>query len=144
MPNELVTTMAVTKTEASAAADKLVATTRGRQTGTENDQLKQWQACHGIGGAVVAQRPHGSIVGARGVCGHDAVLVGWRTSWWQQQEGGRQSKTTINLGSDGHAAALAVQRQRNTLTMALLGQEGGSGRTAVLVGRGQGISGSEE
>ncbi len=57
------TTMAVTKTEAAAAADKLVAMTRGRQTGIDNNQLRQWQACYGIGGAAVLQRPHGSVVG---------------------------------------------------------------------------------
>jgi hypothetical protein len=58
------TTMAVAKTEASAAADKLVGTTRGRQMGTDNNQLRQWRACRGAGGAAAAQRPHGGIVGA--------------------------------------------------------------------------------
>jgi hypothetical protein len=39
MNNESVITMAATKTEASAGAEKLVATTSQRQTGTHNNQL---------------------------------------------------------------------------------------------------------
>ncbi len=62
----MVTTMAVAKTEASAAANKLVARTRGRQTGTENNQLRQWRACRGAGRAAAAQCLHGGVVGARG------------------------------------------------------------------------------
>jgi hypothetical protein len=33
---------------------------------TDNNQLRQWRACRGVGGAVVAQRPHSGVVGARG------------------------------------------------------------------------------
>ncbi len=72
------TTMAVAKTEASAVVDKLVTTTRGRQTGTDNNQCRQWQACHGVGGAAAAQRPQGIIVGQEVDIGHAAVLVGQR------------------------------------------------------------------
>jgi hypothetical protein len=60
------TTMAVAKTEALAAADKLVATTRGQQTGIDSNQLRQWQVCRGVGRAATTQSLHGSIVGARG------------------------------------------------------------------------------
>jgi hypothetical protein len=83
------TMMAVAKTEASAelaaaAADKLVVMTRGWQTGTDNNQLRQWRACCGVGGAAVAQQPHGSIVGARGghlaCCGVGGVAAG---CWWR-------------------------------------------------------------
>jgi hypothetical protein len=57
---------------------------------------------------------------------------------WQQQEGGRLAQTTINLGSGGHAAALAGPRRHNARRAALLGQEGGGGCAAVLVGWGGG------
>jgi hypothetical protein len=36
------------KIEALVVADKLVVMTRGRQTGTENNQLRQLQACCGM------------------------------------------------------------------------------------------------
>jgi hypothetical protein len=78
------TMMAVAITEASAAADKLVATTRGRQTGIDNNQLRQWWACRGVGGAAAVKRPHGGIVGVRGdwwaCCGVGRAAVGhqWR------------------------------------------------------------------
>ncbi len=80
------TMMAVATTEALAVADKLVATTRGRQMGTDNNQLRQWWVCRGIGGAAAVQRPHGSIVGARGkrgaaaCCGVGGTAAGllWR------------------------------------------------------------------
>jgi hypothetical protein len=68
---------------------------------------------------------------------HAGVLVGQQKSWWQWQGGGRWAKTTINLGCGGLAAALTGPRWHNTLTAVLLGQEGGSGRAAVLVGRRQ-------
>jgi hypothetical protein len=60
------TTLGVAKTEALAAAYKLVATTKGQQMGTDNNKPRQWWECPGIGGAAVAQRPHGSAVGVRG------------------------------------------------------------------------------
>jgi hypothetical protein len=68
--------MAVAKTEALVATDKLVATTRGQQTGTDNNQLRQWRACHGIGGVAAAQRLHGGVVGARGQKANLYSLVG--------------------------------------------------------------------
>ncbi len=61
-----------------------VAMTRGWQMGTDDNQLRQWRACGGVGGAVAVQHPHGSIVGARGgrraCCGVGGVVVGrpWR------------------------------------------------------------------
>jgi hypothetical protein len=61
-----------------------VATTRGRQMGTDNNQLRQWRACCRVGKAAAAQRPHGSVVGVRGGRGHAAVLVGR----WQGIGGG--------------------------------------------------------
>ncbi len=78
--------MAVAKTEALVAADKLMAMTRGHQMGTDNNQLRQWQACRGFGRAVAAQCPHGGIVGARGkrgsvvCCGVGGAAMGhqWR------------------------------------------------------------------
>jgi hypothetical protein len=61
------TAMAVAKTEALAVTDKLVAMTRGQQTGTDNNQLWRWWACRGIGKvAAAAQPPHGGIVGTQG------------------------------------------------------------------------------
>jgi hypothetical protein len=76
--------MAVAKIEALAAADKLAAMTRGWQTGTVNNQLRQWQACCSVGGAVVAQRLHGGVVGARGgrqaCCGVGGAVAGHQ--WW--------------------------------------------------------------
>ncbi len=78
------TTMAVAKTEASVAADKLVATTRGHQTGTYNNQLRQWRGCSGVGGAVAVQHMQGGIVGERGgwqvCCGVGGMAVGHQ--WW--------------------------------------------------------------
>jgi hypothetical protein len=70
--------MAVAKTEALVVADKLVATTRRHQMGTDNNQLRQWQACHGVGGVAAAQRPHGGIVGAKGKRGAAAACCGVR------------------------------------------------------------------
>jgi hypothetical protein len=52
-------------------------------------------------------------------------------------------QTTINLGSGGHAMALVGHRQCNARTEMLLGQEGGGGCAAVLVGRRRGIGGGE-
>jgi hypothetical protein len=67
------TMMAVDKRKASTAADKLVATTRGRQTGTDNNQLlRQWLLCRSIGVVVVA------LLGQEGGGGCAAVLVGRR------------------------------------------------------------------
>ncbi len=53
---------------------------------------------------------------------------------YSKQEGGRRAQTTINLGSGGRATALVGQWRRDARTAALLGQEGGSGSAAVLVG----------
>jgi hypothetical protein len=63
--NRSTSTMAVAKTEALAVGDKLVATTRGRQMGTDNSQLRQWQGFSSVDGTGAVQCPHGSIVGAR-------------------------------------------------------------------------------
>jgi hypothetical protein len=46
--------------------------------GTHNNQIRQWRVCRGNGGAVVVQCLHGGVVGARGVLGRAAVLVGWQ------------------------------------------------------------------
>jgi hypothetical protein len=58
--------------------DKLVATTRGWQMGTENNQLRQWPACRGVGGAAAAQCPIAALLGQEGGGGCAAVLVGLR------------------------------------------------------------------
>jgi hypothetical protein len=78
----LSTTVAVAETEALAVADKLVATTRGHHMGTDNNQLRQWWACRGVGGAGL----HGGVVGARGKrgaaarCGVGGAVAG---RWWR-------------------------------------------------------------
>jgi hypothetical protein len=79
-------TMAVAKTEALTVVDKLVAMTRGCQMGTDNNQLRQWQACCGVGVAAAAKCPHGGVVGARGKRGAAACCgFGGAVAWRQWQ-----------------------------------------------------------
>jgi hypothetical protein len=68
------TMVVVAKTAVLAVADKLVATTRGRQMGTDNNQLRQWRA---------------ALVGRwrRNAC--TAALVLW--CWW----GGGKALVTV-------------------------------------------------
>jgi hypothetical protein len=53
---------------------------------TDNNQLRQWRACRGAGGAAAAQRPLGGVVGARvergavACCGVGGAVAGPR---WQ-------------------------------------------------------------
>jgi hypothetical protein len=54
--------------------------------GTDSNQLRQWWACWGVGGAAAVQCPHGGVVGARGergvaaCCGVGGAAAG---RWWR-------------------------------------------------------------
>ncbi len=101
------TTIAVARTEALAVVDKLVATTRGQQTGIDNNQLRQWRVCHGVGGAAAVQRPHGGVVGARG--GRGACCSDGRA--------GSRASVAVNDDGGGRCAIALLGQPRRYWSM---------------------------